>query len=254
MLRTVITLAIMAVIVYFSLAIALFFFQRSLIYYPQPFSTGISTTILRLPVNDAQVLVSARPRAGAKALIYLGGNAEDVSANLPTFSEAFPYHALYFLHYRGYGGSSGSPSEEHIQRDAVALFDMVHQEHPDVVLVGRSLGTGVALRLASQRTVSRMVLITPFYSLQELAANQFPYFPVKWLLRDKYESWRYAAHISAPTLLLGAEHDEVVPASSTEKLYTHFAKGVASLRIIPGVGHNTISESSMFFTVLREAL
>ena len=243
-----------ALLLYGAACIALFAFQRSLIYAPQAnaFDTPSSTRIL--PVPGADLVVSVRPHAGQKALIYFGGNAEDVSANLASFSRAFPDHALYLLHYRGYGGSSGKSSEEVLRADAQALFDTVYAEHPDIAVVGRSLGTGVAIGLASQQPASRLVLVTPYNSLQEIAAQQFPYFPVHWLLTDKFESWRYAPKIRIPTLLLGAEIDEVIPRASTERLNAAFAKGIASLVIIPGVGHNTISNTTQYLDAMRAAL
>ncbi len=89
--------------------------------------------------------------------------------------------------------------------------------------------------------------------MEGLAARQFPYFPVRWLLIDKYESGRYAPRIKIPTLLLAAEHDEVIPRKSTERLYERFARGVAVLQVIPGVGHNTISASPAYMEALRGA-
>lgn len=252
--RVMISFLVLVAFLYFGVCIALSVFQRSLIYYPQPRSIGTSDTVVKLPVADADVLVSVRPHDGPNALVYFGGNAEDVSLNLSAFSQAFPSYAIYLLHYRGYGGSSGSPSEESIQRDAVALFDKVHAEHSHMVVVGRSLGAGVAVRLASQRPASRLILITPYNSLQEIVVNHFPFFPVNWLLQDKFESWRYASHISVPTLLIVAEHDEVIPRSSTESLYSHFASGVASLQVIADTGHNTISESPEYLKILGTAL
>jgi pimeloyl-ACP methyl ester carboxylesterase len=136
----------------------------------------------------------------------------------------------------------------------MTLFDYVYNSHPDIAVIGRSLGSGVAVRLASQRPASRLILITPYNSLEDLAARQFPWFPVKWLLQDKFESWKYAAHITVPTLLVAAEHDEVVPRASTDQLYTHFAKGVASLQVIPDTGHNSISESPNYLQMLGAAL
>lgn len=239
---------------YLALCVAAWGLQRSLIYFPQPRAIDSPATLLRLPVADAEVLVSVRPHDGPKALLYFGGNAEDVSLNLPEFARAFPEHALYLLHYRGYGGSSGSPSEAAIARDAMALFDKVQAAHPRIVVVGRSLGAAVAVRLASQRPASRLVLITPFHSLQEFAASQFPFLPVRWLLRDKFESWKYAPRIAVPTLLIAAEHDEVISRSSTETLYAHFAPGVARLEVVPGAGHNSIGASPRFLELLRSGL
>lgn len=252
--RTLVSLFAFIAVAYLLLCVALFVFQRALIYYPQPRTIDTPESLLALSVADAQVLVTVRPHDGPKALIYFGGNAEDVSRSLPGFSQAFADHAIYLLHYRGYGGSTGSPSEEAIQRDAMTLFDYVYNSHPDIAVIGRSLGSGVAVRLASQRPASRLILITPYNSLEDLAARQFPWFPVKWLLQDKFESWKYAAHITVPTLLVAAEHDEVIPRASTDQLYTHFAKGVATLQVIPDTGHNSISESPNYLQMLGTAL
>jgi pimeloyl-ACP methyl ester carboxylesterase len=187
-------------------------------------------------------------------LVYFGGNGEDVSANLDAFSRAFPQHAIYLLHYRGYGGSSGKPSEGDLQADAQALFDKVAAEHSEVAVIGRSLGSGIAVRLATQRPVARLVLVTPYDSIQELAAQQFPYFPVRWLLTDKFESWRHAPQVRAPTLLLAAEFDEVIPRASTQRLSESFAPGIATLVVLPGAGHNTIGNSPQYLDAVRRAL
>ena len=154
------------------------------------------------------------------------------------------------LHYRGFGGSSGKPSEEALHEDGLALFDKVHAEHADVTVVGRSLGSGVAARLASERPISRLVLVTPYNSLQELAARQYRYFPVSWLLKDKFESWRYAPRITAPTLIVAAEHDEMIPRASTEALYRRFLPGIATMKSLHGVGHNSISGSPEYLPLL----
>jgi uncharacterized protein len=127
----------------------------------------------------------------------------------------------------------------------------VHAAHPNVVVIGRSLGTGVAIRLATQRPVARLVLVTPYDSIQDLAAAQFPFFPVRWLLTDKYESGRYAPLVTAPTTIVAAEHDEVIPRSSTDQLHARFSSGVAKFIVLPGTGHNTISDNPLYWEVLR---
>jgi hypothetical protein len=253
-LRILLSLLAVAAVLYLGACILLYAFQRSLIYYPQPRAFGTAETVLKLPVPDADVLASVRPHDGPRALIYFGGNAEDVSRDLPLFSQAFPDHAIYLLHYRSFGGSSGTPSEEAIQRDAAALFDLARAAHPETAVIGRSLGSGVAVRLASRRPVSRLILITPYNSFQEIAAGQFPYMPVPWILRDKFESWRYAPKIVVPTLLIAAGNDEVIPRASTERLYARFAKGVATMRVIPETDHNSISASPQYLELIREGL
>ncbi|WP_207717386.1 alpha/beta hydrolase [Caenimonas soli] len=252
MMRGTVVVVALAAFVYLAACAALFFFQRSLIYFPQPSLLGSSSQI-QLPVHGAELRVSVRPRAGPDALIYFGGNAEDVSASLPSLATAFPDHALFLMHYRGYGGSSGAPSEPALQDDALKLFDKIHADHPNVVVVGRSLGTGIAIRLAAQRPVSRLVLVTPYDSLQDLAAAQFPIFPVRWLLYDKYESGRYAPLVTAPTTIVAAEHDEVIPRWSTNQLHARFAQGVARFVILPGTGHNTISMNPVYLDIVRGA-
>ncbi len=208
--RTIFTLIGIAAALYIAACAALYFFQRSLIYYPQPSISGPANR-MNLRSGDVDLVISIRERPGPAAVIYFGGNAEDVSASLPELSQAFPDRALYLMNYRGYGGSAGSPSETALHNDALALFDMARANHQDIVVVGRSLGSGIAVRLAAQRPVSRLVLVTPYDSLQELAATQFPIFPVRWLLSDKYESHRHAPGIAAPTTIVLAEHDEVIP-------------------------------------------
>ena len=230
----------------------LFFFQRSMIYFPQP--KQIPSPTLSLPTAEGATLVSVRDHDGPDALIYFGGNGEDVSLNLPDFSAAFPNHALYLMHYRGYGGSAGNPSETALMEDALALYERVSSKHRNIVIAGRSLGSGVAVHLASLRPATRLILITPYDSFGALAAQQFPYMPVRWLLQDKFESNRYAPQITAPTLLLMAENDELIPRDSTALLLTRFQPGLATLRTIAGASHNTISEDPQYIVTLKAFL
>lgn len=248
------SLVVLIVAVYLVLCAALFFFQRSLIWFPQPNAFNNADSQLTLSMPDAQVSVITRERVGPRALIYFGGNAEDVSRNLPEFAQAFPDYAVYLLNYRGFGGSGGSPSEEAIAEDALALFDQVYASHPQVAVIGRSLGSGVAVRLASQRPVQQLILVTPYNSLEEIAARQYPWVPVKWLLKDRFESGKYAAHIRVPTLLLAASDDEVIPRASTQRLLENFPQGVAVLRVVPDSGHNSISDRVQYLEWMGEVL
>lgn len=247
--RTFVTVLAVAVLVYLAACAALFYFQRSLIYFPQ--ATAQSADKVTLEVEGATLHIAARPHGGADAVIYFGGNAEDVSATMPELATAFPAQALFLMHYRGYGGSSGAPSEQALHQDALALFDKVHAQHPRVVVVGRSLGSGIAVRLATLRPVVRLVLVTPYDSLQDLAASLYPMFPVRWLLADKFESKRYAPLVQVPTTIVAAERDEVIPRASTDQLHASFAAGVARMHVLPGVGHNTISAHPLYAAMLR---
>jgi uncharacterized protein len=239
-----------AALIYAALCLALFLAQRSFIYFPQP-KSAFGDSPLTLHVDNATVLVSTRPLPGSEAVIYFGGNAEDVSYSLQSLAEAFPKRSLYALNYRSYGGSTGKPSESALIADALVLFDRVHLDHTHVTVIGRSLGSGVAIHIASERPVERLVLITPYDSLVTIAASQFRYFPLTWLMLDKFESWRYAPKVTALTQLIAAQNDEVIPLSSTEALLRHLPQSSATLTVIPGVGHNTISESPQYIPLLR---
>lgn len=236
---------------YIVICLILFLGQRSLIYFPTPPIKTTSDTVMILNVPEASLNVSVRPHEGSEALIYFGGNAEDVSRSLLSFSNTFPNHAIYMLHYRGYGGSTGEPSEAALHSDAIALFEKVHATHTNILVIGRSLGSGVAIRLAATQPVSRLILITPYDSMETLAKNRFPFLPAGWILQDKFESWRYAPLVKVPTLIVVAENDELITSESTMSLLHGFASGIASWRVIKGVGHNSISQNSDYMKILQ---
>lgn len=251
--KTLTILLLLGAALYTAACLALFLLQRSLIYFPPAQAAIQAPQVSTMTVPGALVKISERPRSSTRAIIYLGGNGEDVTMSLAQLDAAFPDHALYLLHYRGYTGSSGKPSEAALVADALLLFDRVGARHTEVVLIGRSLGSGIALQVAARRPVHRLVLVTPFDSLAALAARQFPYFPVRLLLRDSYDAVRHAPQVRAPTLVIAAEHDEIVPAQSTARLFTRFARGVATRTVIEGAGHNSISASTSYLQALEWA-
>jgi uncharacterized protein len=248
--RLLTSFLVIAVLSYAAFCALLYFKQRAMIYYPQPAFEGMGE-VLRVNAPDSELLVSTRAHAGPKALLYFGGNAENVAYSVPELADIFPGHAIYALHYRGYGGSAGTPSERAIQDDALRLYDHVRREHGQVIVIGRSLGSGVAVRVAAERPVSQLVLVTPYDSVLGIAAKQFPYIPVQWLLVDKFESWRHVPRIAAPTLIIAAEHDEIVPRWSTERLHARFPAGGATLQFIPETDHNTVGQHPLYLSLLR---
>ena len=112
-----------------------------------------------------------------------------------------------------------------------------------MVVVGRSLGSGIALQVAATRRAERLVLVTPYASIAELAAAQFPLFPVGLLLQDRYESWRYAPRIKVPTTVIVADRDEVIPNASSRRLAECFVPGIATVVNFPDAGHNDVSDA-----------
>jgi uncharacterized protein len=251
MARLIFIVPVTLTFMYGALCLVLFAFQRSLIYYPQPKSATDNSPTLTLNIEGERIIVSTRAGRGHYAVIYFGGNAEYVAYSLPTLGEAFPERFIYALNYRGYGGSTGKPSEAAIIQDALYLFDRIHADHPNVIVIGRSLGSGVAIQVASQRPVERLVLVTPYDSLLNIAASQFRFFPLRRLMLDKFESWRFAPKLNAPTSVIAAQPDEVIPFARTQGLLKYLPPSLTSLTVIPGVDHNSISESPEYIPALR---
>lgn len=185
--RTVyITLAAL-ILGYAGVCAAMYLFQRSLLYYPQSSSVTAPESTMTLPVDGAELVVTVRPHNGPRAIVYFGGNAEDVSRSLASCGKEFPDYALYLTYYRGYGGSTGKPTEKANVADGIAIFGKVHTLHPEVAIVGRSLGTGIAVQVASRVAASHLVLVTPFDSVVGIAAQIYWYLPVHWIAIDTYE-------------------------------------------------------------------
>lgn len=238
-------------VVYVAFCLALFLLQRSMIYFPQPRGGPAGAALLEVEAGGRKVLATTRARPGAEAVLYFGGNAEDVSGSVDGLASAFPGHALYLLHYPGYGGAAGKPTEAALIADALALFDRVVAEHPRVTVIGRSLGSGVAAQIAATRPVTRLVLVTPYDSLHDIAARRFPFVPVRWLMRDTFDSARHVPMVTAPTLVIAAEQDRVIPRASTEQLLGRFGRGVATFAVIPGAEHNFSDRHPAYVRLLR---
>ena len=239
------------IIIYCALCLGLYFCQRSIIYHPMPLSDDNRGHTLSLPVDGANLKISAREMDTAKALIYFGGNADDVPKILPYFEQSFPNHALFMMHYRGYSGSTGEPTETVLHNDAKKLYDLVQSRHSDITVVGRSLGSGVAVRLAATQRINKLVLVTPFDSILNLAKAKFPLIPISLILEERYESNKYAAHVKAPTVIMAADHDQVIPLENTKALFSLFPPGRASLNILPNTNHDNIVEAPNYFDLMR---
>lgn len=239
------------VLVYLIVCAALFVFQRHLLYFPPSPSTASGKEQLHLPSQAGTSLASVRNHDWPDALIYFGGNSEDVSFSMPSLSVNFPDHAIYLLHLPGFGGNAGTPSEVAFFNDALALFDTVFAKHKQIIVAGGSLGSGVATCLASKRPVRRLVLVTPFDGLQDVFARKLRFIPIRWLMLDKFESFRYAQHVHAPTLLLVAANDEMIPLESSQRLLRYFRPGTASFKRVENSDHNSIYSNSQYFPLMK---
>jgi pimeloyl-ACP methyl ester carboxylesterase len=220
-------------------------------YFPTPESRHPQAAVEYVASGGERIKVWHVARPGRQALVYFGGNAEDVAGNIDDFAGRFPVHSLYLVNYRGYGGSSGQPTEEGLCADALAVYDFALARHAEIAVMGRSLGSGVAVHLASRRPVSRLVLVTPYDSLVNVGRAHFGYLPVGLLLRDRYEAARLAQAVAAPVLMVIAERDEIIPRARSDALLAAFRPGQAAAVVIEGARHNTLDLSPDYLDAVQ---
>lgn len=252
--RSLAVLLLFPAAVYLSLCLLLFAIQRSQIYFPVREVARPGAEVLRVANDGHSLEVWVVRRPGPRALVYFGGNAEDVSFNLPGLSSAFPDHSLYLVNYRGYGGSTGRPSERALLSDAVAVHDEIRRSHPDIDVLGRSLGSGVAVHLAGKREVRRLALVAPYDSLVEVAREHYAWLPVGWLLLDRYDSAARAARVRAPVLIVIAGDDEVIPRRRSEALAAAFPPSQVEVAVLPGATHNSLDLFPQYLDTLAQFL
>ncbi len=231
---------LLALALYGACCLFLYAAQRSFIYFPTAESSNPLAQDLRIASGDETLQVWQLNPGARQGIIYFGGNAEDVAGNTPLFADLFADQTVYLVNYRGYGGSTGSPSEAGLFTDAEAVYDFAKLWHSSIHVIGRSLGSGVAVHLATVRDVDKLVLVTPYDSIASIAANRMPLFPVSLLIKDRYDSQRLAGALRNQTLALLAEYDEVIPRASSEKLIAAFQSQLISKVIIRQATHNTI--------------
>jgi pimeloyl-ACP methyl ester carboxylesterase len=241
----------------------LYLLQDKMIFFPQPTLPGNQTRYAgsQLRLQHGNVTLTGwffKGEIGPNnpLIIYYGGNAEDVSLNFDDL-ERFAAESFIFMNYRGYGGSDGKPSETALLADALFVIDhMVAIERVDprhIVLMGRSLGSGVAVQVAANRPVGGVILVTPFDSLVNVAKAHYPIFPVKWLLKHRFDSARLAPGIDVPALFLTANRDQVVPIRFARNLEAAWGGPVTRVTI-DGADHNSIHLPSVYWDAINRFL
>ena len=228
--------------------------QDRLLYPGTADSNPTGFTALRIRSGHALLKVWVLHAGQGPALLYLGGNAEDLGADLPDFDQAFPDRAIYLMNYRGYGGSTGSPSESALIADAQTTFDAIAKEHQTIAVMGRSLGSGLASALAATRPVERVVLVTPYDSIASVAAELYPWAPVRWLLKDHYDSVRRIAAARAPTLVVIAERDESIPRAHSDALLAAIPSALRHSVVIANGTHNDLGDYQQYLKIVRDFL
>ena len=189
-------------------------------------------------------------------IIYYGGNAEEVSQNLHDLKK-FGDYSMLFVNYRGYGKSEGWPGQDVLFSDALFIFDHITNnyniEPSNIFLMGRSLGSAVAVHVGSKRSVKGMILVTPFDNLVNVAKKHYPIFPIKLLLRHPFLSDEIAPNITSPMLTLIGSEDQIISNDLSLNLVEAW-RGPSEYLIINNTGHNTISFSSKYWHAIQSFL
>jgi len=242
------------VVFYALLVLAMYAFQRHFMYFPRSASDVYGEMNTAFTVDGTQLSGWTLNEGHTRALIYYGGNAESIEANIPLFKALLPHYTVYLIPYRGYGNNPGTPTERVLYSDALKIFESVKNRHDSVSLMGRSLGTGIATYVAANRQVDKLILVTPFDSVENVAKDIYWMLPVSWLIKDRYLSSGRVKDITAQTYVFIAEKDRVIPRARTDQLVAEFGDQLVEVFVITGAGHNTISNFPAYVSDLKRVL
>lgn len=237
---------------YGGLMALMYLFQRSLMYFPDttrhaPAAAGLpQAEEVQLTSSDGEYLIAwhVPPRGDKPVVLYFQGNAGALDLRANRFRWLISDGTgLVALCYRGYGGSTGKPSEGGLIRDAQAAYDFAIVRYPAkrIVLWGESLGTGVAVALAAERSVGGVMLDAPFSSAADVGAAAYPFVPVRWFMKDPFRSDLRIAKVAAPLLVLHGERDHVVPIRFGERLFA-LAREPKRMARLPGAEHADLDD------------
>lgn len=206
---------------YLGVCAVLWAFQEKLIFHPRP--------VRETPLNPPAVPIEiARPGAVLRGwvvntgsdgalVVYFGGNAEEVSRNIPNW--AVRKATTVLVNYRGYGDSTGYPGEAALRGDAIAVTDWARTQFPNrpLVLFGQSLGSGIAVMTASAAKPNALILISPYRSVARITRRIVPFVPVRTLLRHRFDAENAVADLPR-TLVIASTHDEVIGFQENEAM------------------------------------
>ena len=253
--------AVIALCLYVGLATMIYFAQRSLMYFPDtvhvlPAAAGLPEAE-EVPLTAADgVRVAAwhvPPRDGKPVILYLHGNGGALRFRVERFRRLITDGiGLVALEYRGYGGLSGSPSEAGLIADAQAAYRFAVARYPvqQIVLWGESLGSGVAVALAADRPVGRVILEAPFTSAVAVGSRHYWYLPVSLLMKDQFRTDARIGKLTAPLMIMHGVHDRVVPYAMGERLFDLANKPKHFVRFLDG-GHEDLDANGALHAVGR---
>ena len=235
-------------------------FQRKLIYVPDPERVtpehanlkGVSENVITTPDGEHLVTWWTAPKPGKPVVLYFHGNGGNISwrsGRVQMLQQAG--FGVMTLSYRGYGGSTGAPSEAAIIADAQLAYDHLRDKGfgpSQIVLFGESLGSGVAVQLAASRSVAGLVLDSPYSSLTDVASRRFPILPVRLLLQDQFNSMGHIKDVHVPLLIVHGDQDDVVPYDLGRRLF-ETANEPKKFLTLPGAGHTAPLKDGSWDTI-----
>ena len=244
-------LLIIVLIGYGGLLLLVYLGQRALQYFPErartpPAAAGLpeaEEVVLDSSGGERVIVWHIPPRGEKPVVLYFHGNGGSLRGRVDRFRAlAADGTGLIALSYRGYGGSSGRPTEKGLIDDALAAYAFAAARYPAsrLALWGESLGTGVAVALAAHKPVGRIVLESPFTSIADIAAQIYWFFPVRLLIKDSFRSDLLIGTVTAPFLILHGDKDSIVPIALGDQLYKLITAPKRFVRF-PGAGHNELA-------------
>lgn len=246
-----IKLALGALTGYAAICLAGYLAQRRLMYFPDTERTppskvglaGVTERVIETPDGERVIAWYGKAAPGKPTLLYFHGNGGSLADRAPRIARFMNEGwGVYMMTYRGYGGSSGSPSEAANVADArLAYHALVNEGVPpsSIIAYGESLGSGIAVRIAAELPVAGIILDAPYTSIVDLAARAYPFVPVRLFLTDRYQSRRYIGAIKAPLLILHGARDGVIPVEMGRKL-ARLAPEPKRLVVFPNGHHSDL--------------
>ncbi|PLY06230.1 MAG: alpha/beta hydrolase [Arcobacter sp.] len=238
--------------IYSTICILAYIFQRNILYFPTQYAKIKAIEEIYFDIDSIKLQGWVLNKGKEKALIYYGGNAENIEQNIDSFLKDFPGRTIYLINYRGYGRSEGLPTEKDLFNDALKIYANIQKNHKSISLIGKSLGSGIASYVASKKNIEKLVLITPYDSILNVAKEAYPFLPVSFLLKDKYESIKYIPQIKTKSMIIYGGKDTIINPKRTENLIKQFKKGQVKTVLISKAGHNNISLFEEYNYSLRD--
>ena len=219
------------IIAYIVVIIFVYFYQRNLLYHPsennyQNDTIQFNHQEIFIKVNDEIKLKSwiiNKDLKNFKTLVFFHGNAGDLSNRIYKLNELDKLNInILLISWRGFSGNEGYPTEKNLYEDAEAAIKWLNKKkvsNSQIILYGESLGTGVAVEIASKNNFNSIILESPFTSIENSAKIYYPYLPVSFLLKDRYDSISKIKKINSPILIMHGRKDDIVPFFMGKKLF-----------------------------------